>query len=421
MQPESLCLHAGYEPANGAPRVVPIVQSTTYRYDSAEEIAKLFDLKSNGFFYSRIGNPTVDAVEQKIAALEGGIGALCTSSGQAAVLLSVLNIARSGDHILSASSIYGGTFNLFGHTLKRFGIETTFVDQNAPQAELEAAIRPNTKLVYGETLANPALSVLDIESFASLAHSRNLPLLVDNTFATPILCRPLEHGADIVIHSSTKYLDGHAIQLGGIIVDGGKFNWRNGNFHEFTTPDQSYHGLIYADAFGPSAYIVKARVQLMRDLGCCQSAQGAFYTNLGLETLPLRMARHSANALQAAQWLQKHKKIQSVTYPGLADDKSASLAKKYLPKGSSGVISFTLKGGREKGMRFLNSLRLISLEVHVADIRTSALHPASSTHRQLNDAQLAECGIDPGLIRISVGIENWEDIRADLEQALEKI
>ncbi|MDE5879217.1 MAG: PLP-dependent transferase, partial [Desulfovibrio sp.] len=317
MKEATKCLHAGYSPKNGEPRVVPIVQSTTYVYDATEQVARLFDLEESGFFYSRIGNPTVDAVEQKIAALEGGVGALCTSSGQAAVMLAALNLARAGDHIVSATNVYGGTFNLFNTIFKRFGIETTFVDQSAPDGELAAAFRPNTRFVFGETIANPALSVLDIERFARLAHERGLPLLVDNTFATPILCRPFEFGADVVVHSTTKYMDGHAVQLGGVIVDSGNFDWSAGAFPEFAEPDPSYHGLVYAEAFGRAAYIAKARVQLMRDLGCCQSAQGAFYTNLGLETLPLRMQKHSENAEAAAHWLAGQDKVEWVRYPRL--------------------------------------------------------------------------------------------------------
>ncbi|WP_297045824.1 O-acetylhomoserine aminocarboxypropyltransferase/cysteine synthase family protein [uncultured Desulfovibrio sp.] len=419
MKTETQCLHAGYTPKNGEPRVLPVVQSTTFTYDSTAEVARLFDLEETGFFYSRIGNPTVDAVEKKIAALEGGVGALCTSSGQAAVLLAALNLARCGDHIVSAASIYGGTHNLFDVTLRRFGIETTFVDQDASDEELARAFRPTTRLVYGETLANPALSVLDIERFARLAHARGLPLLVDNTFATPVLCRPMAFGADIVIHSTTKYMDGHAVQLGGAIVDSGNFDWRSGAFPEFTEPDPSYHGLVYADAFGRAAYIAKARVQLMRDMGCCQTAQGAFYTNLGLETLPLRMRRHCENAEAAARWLAAQDKVEWVRYPRLSGDPYAALAEKYLPDGASGVVSFSFKGGRDAGARFIDALRLISLETHVADIRTSVLHPASSTHRQLSDAQLAAAGITPGMVRLSVGLEAWDDILADLQRAMD--
>ena len=421
MKTESLCLHAGYEPGNGEPRVLPIAQSTTFRYATTAEVAKLFDLAEAGFFYSRLGNPTVDAVERKIAALEGGVGALCTSSGQAASMLSVLNVARSGDHVVSASSIYGGTFNLFAVTLKRMGIEVTFVDQNATDAELEKAFRPETRAVFGETLSNPSMDVLDLERFAKLAHRHRLPFIVDNTFATPVLCRPFEFGADIVVHSTTKYMDGHALQVGGVIVDSGNFDWASGKFPEFTEPDPSYHGLIYTKAFGQAAYIVKARAQLMRDMGCCQTPQGAFYINLGLETLPLRMERHCRNAEAVAQWLCGQPAVDAVNYPRLPGHPHKALADKYLPKGCSGVIAFTLKGGREAGARFIDSLKMVSLEVHVADIRTCALHPASSTHRQLTDQQLADAGISPGMVRLSVGTEHLDDILEDLGQALAQV
>ena len=421
MKTESLCLHAGYEPGNGEPRVLPIAQSTTFRYATTAEVAKLFDLAEAGFFYSRLGNPTVDAVERKIAALEGGVGALCTSSGQAASMLSVLNVARSGDHVVSASSIYGGTFNLFAVTLKRMGIEVTFVDQNATDAELEKAFRPETRAVFGETLSNPSMDVLDLERFAKLAHRHRLPFIVDNTFATPVLCRPFEFGADIVVHSTTKYMDGHALQVGGVIVDSGNFDWASGKFPEFTEPDPSYHGLIYTKAFGQAAYIVKARAQLMRDMGCCQTPQGAFYINLGLETLPLRMERHCRNAEAVAQWLCGQPAVDAVNYPRLPGHPHKALAGKYLPKGCSGVIAFTLKGGREAGARFIDSLKMVSLEVHVADIRTCVLHPASSTHRQLTDQQLADAGISPGMVRLSVGTEHLDDILEDLGQALAQV
>lgn len=421
MELETKCLHAGYEPANGEPRVAPIVQSTTFRYTSTEEIARLFDLEESGFFYTRLGNPTVDAVERKIASLEGGVGALCTSSGQAANLMAILNLARAGDHILSATNIYGGTFNLFSVILKRFGIDCTFVDQNESADEIKKYIRPETRLIFGETIANPALSVLDIARMAAIAHDAGLPLVVDNTFATPALCRPFTHGADIVTHSTTKYMDGHAVQMGGVIVDSGNFDWENGKFPEFTEPDASYHGLVYTKAFGREAYIVKARVQLMRDLGACQSPQGAFYVNLGLETLPIRMERHSQNALAVARWLSCRPEVANVSYPGLENSPHKILADRYLPHGASGVISFTLKGGREAGIKFIDRLKLVSIEVHVADIRTCILHPASSTHRQLSDSQLRECGIEPGTLRISVGLENPLDICDDLAQAFEGI
>ena len=422
MQLETLCLHAGYTPKNGEPRVVPITQSTTFTYSSTKEVAKLFDLETSGYFYSRIGNPTVDAVEQKLAALEGGVGAMLTSSGQAASLISIMTIAKAGDHILSTSSIYGGTFNLFAVTLKRFGIEVTFVDERSSDEEIKAQIRPNTKAVFGETIANPSMDVLDIERIAKIAHEAGLPLIVDNTFATPILCRPFEFGADIVVHSTTKYLDGHALQVGGAIVDSGNFNWAdNPRFTEFTEPDESYHGLIYTKAFGKAAYIVKARVQLMRDLGCCQGPQGAFYINLGMETLALRMPRYCENALKVAKFLSSQDQVSEVRYPGLEGSPNYALAQKYLKNGASGVISFEVKGGREAGAKFIDSLKLTSLQVHVADIRSCVLHPASSTHRQLTDEQLKECGITPGLIRLSVGLENVTDIIADLKTALQAL
>ncbi|MBQ7609000.1 MAG: O-acetylhomoserine aminocarboxypropyltransferase/cysteine synthase [Desulfovibrionaceae bacterium] len=420
MQLETQCLHEGYSPKNGEPRVLPIAQSTTFRYESTEAVARLFDLADPGFFYTRLGNPTVDAVEKKIAALEGGVGALCTSSGQAATLTAILTVAKAGDHVLSTQSIYGGTFNLFAVTLKRFGIEVSFVDQRAPNSELAQAFRPNTKLFFGETLTNPSMHVLDIERLASLAHEHGVPFVVDNTFATPYLCRPFEFGADIVVHSTTKYLDGHAVQMGGCVVDSGNFDWKAHGYSEFCEPDPSYHGLVYTEAFGKAAFIVKARAQIMRDLGCCQTPQGAFYINLGLETLPLRMQKHSENGATVAAFLAAHPAISQVTYPSLPGNPDRALATKYLPKGCTGVISLVLAGGREAGARFIDALKLISLEVHVADIRSCILHPASSTHRQLSDAQLAESGIDPGLVRLSVGLEHVDDIIADLAQALEK-
>lgn len=419
MKIETKCLHEGYEPQNGESRALPIHQSTTFKYDSTEHVAKLFDLTESGFFYSRLGNPTVDAVEKKIASLEGGVGALCTSSGQAASTLAVLNILGSGDHFISASSIYGGTFNLFAVTFKKLGIDVTFVDNDASDEEIQAAFRPNTKAVFGETISNPTIAVFDIERFAAIAHKNGVPLIVDNTFATPVLCRPIEFGADIVTHSTTKYLDGHAVQVGGVIVDSGKFDWTGGKFPGLTEPDDSYHGVVYTKDFGESAYIVKARVQLMRDMGTCQSAMGAFLINQGIETLPLRMERHCKNAEAVAQFLAARPEVEAVSYPTLADDPYHEAAKKYLPDGCSGVIAFTLKGGREAGVRFIDSLKMISLVVHVADIRTCVLHPASSTHRQLSDEQLDAAGIAPGLIRLSVGLEHIDDILADLTQALE--
>ena len=421
MKIETKCLHEGYHPGNGEPRALPIYQSTTYKYNSTDEVGKLFDLSSNGYFYSRIANPTVGAVEEKIASLEGGVGALCTTSGQAASLISIMNILKAGDHIVSAATIYGGTINLFAVTLKKFGIECTFVDADASEEEIQKAFKENTKVVFGETIANPAISIFDIEKFAKIAHKNNVPLIVDNTFATPVLCRPIEHGADIVIHSTTKYMDGHAVQLGGVIVDSGNFDWTNGKFPEFTEPDESYHGVVYTKQFGKSAYIVKARVQLMRDLGAYPSAQDAFLLNLGLETLPVRIEKHCRNAEKVAEFLNTSDKIEFVNYPTLEGNKYQDLAKKYLPNGCSGVISFSVKGGREVAAKFMDSLKLASNVVHVADIRTCVLHPASSTHRQLTDEQLVAAGITPGLIRISVGLENIDDIIEDIKLGLSKI
>ncbi len=422
MKIETQCLHSGYSPKNGEARVMPISQSTTFKFDSTEHVGALFDLKETGHFYSRLSNPTVDVLEQKLAALEGGVGALCTSSGQAATTLAIMNICQSGDHIISATEIYGGTLNLLSVTLKRFGIDCTFVKSTATEEEIQKEFRPNTKLVFGETIANPIISILDIEKFATIAHKNGVPFFIDNTFATPALCRPIEYGADIVIHSTTKYLDGHAVAMGGVIIDSGNFDWAaSGKFPEFTVPDESYHGLIYSEACGKAAYIVKARVQLMRDIGACQSAHGAFLTNLGTETLALRMERHSSNADKLAHYLESHDKISKVNYPTLAANEYQELYKKYLPSGASGVLSFDIKGGREAAAKFIDELKLISLVVHVADIRTCVLHPASSTHRQLSDEQLVQSGITAGLVRLSCGIENIDDIIADVEQALTKI
>jgi len=421
MRIETKCLHEGYEPKNGEPRVLPIYQSTTYKYESSEHIGKLFDLSVEGHMYSRISNPTVAAVEEKIAALEGGVGALCTTSGQAASLLSILNILQSGNHFVSSSTIYGGTINLFAVTLKKFGIDCTFVDPDATAEEIQKAFRPNTKALFGETIANPAIAVLDIEKFADIAHKNNVPLIIDNTFATPILCRPIEFGADIVIHSTTKYMDGHAVQVGGVIVDSGKFDWANGKFPEFTEPDESYHGVVYSRDFGNAAYITKARVQLTRDFGVYPPATAAFLLNLGLETLHVRMERHCKNAQAVAEFLSKSDKIEFVNYPTLPGNKYNKLAQKYLPLGCSGVISFSIKGSRENAVKFIDSLKLASNVVHVADIRTCVLHPASSTHRQLTDSQLEAAGITPGLIRLSVGLENIDDILEDIAQALDKV
>ena len=423
MKDSSKCLHAGYTPKNAGPHVMPIVQSTTFRFDSTKAIADLFDLKTSDYFYTRLGNPTCGHVEEKIAALEGGVGAMLTSSGQAATLTAVLTIAKAGDHILCSSTVYGGTFNLMAVTFKRMGIDVTFFEQSESDEEIEAKIKENTKAVFGETIANPALTIFDIERFAKLAHKHHLPLIVDNTFATPCLCKPFEFGADIVVHSTTKYLDGHAVQVGGCVVDSGNFDWAaSGKFPEFTTPDDSYHGLIYTKTFGKAAFIVKARVQIMRDLGCCQTAQGAFYLNLGIETLPLRIVKHSQNALAVAKHLESHPKIEKVIYPGLESNPDYKLGQKYLKDGlCSGVLSLVIKGGREAGAKFIDSVVMSSPEVHVADIRTCLLHPATSTHRQLSDAQLIECGITPGLVRLSVGLEDLEDIIADLDAALAKV
>ena len=390
MKIETKCIPSGYTPKNGEPRVLPIVQSTTYKYSTAEQMGDLFDLKDNGFFYTRLANPTADAVEKKIADLEGGVGAMLTSAGQAASLIAIMNICQAGDHVVSATTIYGGTFNLFAVTLKKFGIDVTFVDQTADIEELQKAFKPNTKAVFGETLANPSLEVLDLEKFATLAHNNNVPFIVDNTFPTPVLCRPIEWGADIVTHSTSKYMDGHAVALGGVIVDSGNFNWANGKFPEFTEPDESYHGVVYTEAFGKAAFITKARVQMMRDLGCAPAPMNCFLLNLGLETLCLRVERHSENAQKVAE-------------------------------GCSGVISFGPKGGREGAAKFMNSLKLANIVCHVADARTGVLHPATSTHRQLSDQQLTDCGVTPDLIRMSVGIENSDDIIADIQQALDQI
>jgi len=419
MKIETKCLHEGYTPKNGEPRAMPIYQSTTYKYDKTDDIGALFDLTADGHMYSRISNPTVAMVEKKIASMEGGVGALCTTSGQAANMLSVLNICSAGDSLVAVSTIYGGTINLFAVTLKRLGIECIFVDVDATPEEIQAAIKPNTRLVFGETLANPAMCVFDIEKFAKVAHANNIPLIVDNTFATPVLCRPFEFGADIVTHSTTKYMDGHALQVGGVIVDSGKFNWANGKFPELTEPDESYHGVRYVEYFGEAAFITKARVQLMRDFGVYPGAINAFILNIGLETLAVRMDRYCQNAMIVAEHLLKSDMIEAVSYPALENDKYHDLAVKYLPNGSSGVMALTIKGGKDTAIKFMDSLKLASNEVHVADIRTCVLHPASETHRQLTDEQLVAAGIHPGLVRLSVGLENVEDIIADLDQALE--
>lgn len=422
MKRDTICVQAGYEPKNGEARVLPIYQSTTYKYDSTAQVGDLFDLKSDGFFYTRLANPTCDAPEKKLAALEGGVGCMMTASGQSASLMAILNIAGAGDHILCAATVYGGTFNLFNVTLRKVGIDFTFVNPDSPLEELQKEIRPNTKAVFGESVANPALVVLDIEKFAKLAHDNRVPLIVDNTFPTPINCRPIEWGADIVVHSTSKYLDGHAVALGGAIVDSGNFDWAaSGKFPEFTTPDESYHGVVYTEHFGKAAFIAKARVQMMRDLGAAPAPMNGFLLNMGMETLHVRMERHCANALRVAKFLQENENVEWVEYPGLEGNKYYSLAQKYMPGGSCGVISFAVKGGREAAVKFMDSLKLAAIVVHVADLRTSVLHPASSTHRQLTEQQLKECGVHPGQIRMSVGIESIDDIIDDLKQAFEAI
>ena len=417
---ETKCLHSGWVPKKGEPRMLPIIQSTTFKYDTTDEMGRLFDLKDDGYFYTRVQNPTNDMVAAKIADLEGGVAALLTSSGQAANFYATLNLCEAGDHLISTSTIYGGTFNLFAVTFKKLGIECTFVDPDASSEEIEKAFRPNTKLVFGETIANPALTVLDIEKFAKLAHSHKVPLIVDNTFATPVNCQPFKWGADIVTHSTTKYMDGHAAQVGGAIEDSGNFYWESNaeKFSCLTTPDESYHGLIYTQAFGKKAYITKATVTLMRDLGSIPSPMNAFILNLGLESMPLRVERHCYNAQKVAEFLNAHEKVSSVNYAGLPSDKYHERAKKYMPKGTCGVISFELKGGRESAVHFMDSLKLATIATHVADAKTCVLHPASHTHRQMNDEQLKEAGVSPGMIRFSVGIENIDDILSDLEQAL---
>lgn len=420
---ETICVQGGWQPKKGEPRVLPVYQSTTFKYDSSEQMARLFDLEDSGYFYTRLQNPTNDAVAQKICDLEGGYAAMLTSSGQAASFFAILNICEAGGHIVSASTIYGGTSNLFTVTMKKMGIDVTLVDPDASAEEISAAFRPNTKAIFGETISNPSLVVLDIEKFADIAHSHGVPLIVDNTFATPINCRPFEFGADIVTHSTTKYMDGHATSVGGCIVDSGNFDWmaHADKFSGLTTPDESYHGLIYAKAFGKGAYITKATAQMMRDLGAIQAPQNAFLLNLGLETLHLRVERHCENALKVAKYLEANEQISWVNYPGLEKDKYYGLAKKYLPKGSCGVVTFAVKGGREQAIKFMDSLKLACIVTHVADARTSVLHPASHTHRQLSDEQLIEAGVQPDLIRFSVGIENADDIIADIAQALEAV
>lgn len=418
MKIETQVLHEGYSPKNGEPRVMPIYQSTTYVYNSTDAVADVFDDPTLGMIYSRFENPTTDVVEKKIAALEGGVAAMCTSSGQAATMLAILNICDAGDHFISSSSIYGGTVNLFAFTFQKMGIECTFIDVDASQEEIQAAVRPNTKCIFGETIANPALTVLDIEKWAAAAHQAGIPLIVDNTFATPYLCRPMEWGADIVIHSTSKYMDGHAVQVGGVIVDSGKFDWtKSGRFPGLTEPDESYHGIVYTDKYPAAPYLTKARMQLMRDFGCYPAANSSFLLNLGLETLAVRMPRYCENAQKVAEYIASTGKIASIKYAGLESDPHHALAQKYLPKGVCGVISFSVQGGRSTAVKFMDALKLASNEVHVADIRTCVLNPASATHRQLTEEQLEAAGIDPGMIRLSVGLENVEDIIADLEQA----
>lgn len=420
---DTIAIHAGYKPSNAEPRALPIYQSTTFHYDSVDEVAALFDLTVDTCMYSRINNPTCIMVEEKIAAMEGGVGALLTTSGQAATLLSVLNLCSAGDHMVSSSAIYGGTVNLLAVTLKRMGIEVTFVSPRATVDEVRAACKPNTKLVFGETIANPALAILDLEAFAEAAHAEGVPFVVDNTFPTPVMCRPFEWGADIVVHSTTKYMDGHAMFVGGVIVDSGKFDWQAhaDRFSGLTQPDESYHGLVYTESFGDKAFITKARVQLTRDLGVYPPAVHAFALNQSLESLPLRMRQHCGTAQRVAEWLEAQQQIESVNFPGLASSPDHDLANKYLPKGTCGVISFVVAGGRDRAAKLLDALELASIEVHVADSRTCVLHPASATHRQLTDEQLVACGVEPGMVRFSCGLEDPDDIIADLAQALAQL
>ena len=422
-KPATLCVQAGWQPKNGESRVLPIIQSTTFKYDNTEEMADLFDLKKDGYFYTRLANPTNDAVASKIAALEGGVGAVLTSSGQAANFYAIFNICEAGDHIVTSNEIYGGTYNLFGVTLKKLGIDCTFISQEASEEEIDKAFRPNTKALFGETISNPGCQILDIEKFARIAHKHGVPLIVDNTFPTPINCRPFEWGADIVTHSTTKYMDGHATQVGGVVVDSGNFDWdaHSDKFPGLTTPDESYHGLTYTKKFGKMAYITKLVAQLMRDLGSIPAPQNSFLLNLGLETLHLRVPQHCRNAQRIAEFLETDERVAWVHYSGLPSDKNYVLAQKYLPNGSCGVIAFGLKGDRQTAINFMDSLKMIAIVTHVADARTCVLHPASHTHRQLSDEQLREAGVAPDLIRLSVGIEDCDDILADIRQALDKI
>lgn len=418
----TVCVQGGWQPKNGEPRVLPIYQSTTFKYETSDEMGKLFDLEASGFFYTRLQNPTNESVADKIASLEGGMAAMLTSSGQAAVFYALFNICETGGHLICTSKIYGGTFNLLGVTMKKMGVDVTFIDQETTDEEIEKAFRPNTKAVFGETLANPAGAVLDIERFARMAHSHGVPLVVDNTLATPISCRPIEWGADIVVHSTTKYMDGHATAVGGAIIDSGNFDWsaHKDQFPGLTTPDPSYHGIVYTEKFGKVAYLVKATVQLMRDFGSTASPMNAFLLNIGLETLHLRIPRHCSNAQAVAEYLAGHPKVAWVNYCGLPENKYHTLARKYLPEGSCGMLTLGLKGGRDHAIRFMDALRLVSIVTHVADVRSCVLHPASHTHRQLSDEQLVAAGVAPDLIRFSVGIEDIDDILADVQQALEK-
>ena len=421
LHPSTLCVQAGYEPANGEPRQMPVIQSTTFKYTTSDEMGRLFDLEESGYFYTRLQNPTNDRVAARLAALEGGVAGMLTSSGQAANFFACFNICEAGSHMISTAAIYGGTFNLFGVTFPKMGIEVTFIDQNASDEEIEAAFRPNTKLLFGETLTNPGVRVLDIERLARIAHKHGVPLIIDNTFPTPVNCRPIEFGADIVTHSTTKYLDGHGTTVGGAIIDSGNFDWEAHaeKFPGLTTPDASYHGLTYTKKFGKLAYITKATSQLMRDLGSIQSPQNAFYLNLGIQTLAVRMKHVCQSALQVAQYLHDHPAVKWICYPDLPDDPDHELARKYLPDGSCGVMAFAIKGDRAAANRFMDSLRLVTIETHVADCYTCILHPASHTHRQLSDEQLREAGVDPDLMRLSIGLEDTRDIIADLGQALE--
>ena len=418
---ETTCIQGGWQPKNGEPRILPIYQSTTFKYSTSEQMGRLFDLEENGYFYTRLANPTYDAVADKIRELEGGAAAMLTSSGQAANFYAVFNICGAGDHLVCSATVYGGTSNLFVVTMKKMGVDVTLVDPDAPEEEIEKAIRPNTKCIFGESIANPALVVLDLEKFARIAHRNGIPFIVDNTFATPINCRPFEWGADIVTHSTTKYMDGHAMTVGGCIVDSGNFDWEAhaDKFPGLTTPDESYHGIIYTKKFGKAAYITKATAQVMRDLGSIPSPQNSFLLNIGLETLHLRVPRHCENAQKVAEYLQSREDVAWVNYPGLENDKYHALAQKYMPNGTCGVISFGLKGGRQAAGEFMDKLKLAAIVTHVADARTCVLHPASHTHRQLSDEQLREAGVDPSLIRLSVGIENVDDIIEDIRQALE--